>query len=295
MRAARRPRARGLLEVVGVAVLDALRRREGFTDVERSLADYILAHADDVSRMSIAELAEGAHASKASIVRLCRKLGLDGYRLFGVELSSDLERHRLVREDIDIDHPFLAGDDRQSVLSAVAGVMKDAIDATYELLRPADVERAARAMRRARHVLLYGIGDSQVNCQAFANLMLKLGIPCVVADKEDDRLYAELVAVPGDVALFVSYSGDLMDRPLMRETLATLKRRGAVAVLVSSGAAPAGVDVCLRLPTGEDRRAKIATYYSQACIRFTLNCLHAAVYALDYEGSAQMVEGAGER
>lgn len=274
-----------------MALLDALERQEGFTEVERLLADYIFEHAEDVAHMNIAELAAAAYTSKASIVRLCRKLGLDGYRTFRIELSSDLERHRLVRGDVDIDHPFLAGDDRRSVFAGVASVMKDAIDATYELLPPEEIGRVARALRRARHVLLYGVGDSRINCQAFANLMLKLGIPCIVADKDDDRLYADLVAGAGDVALFVSYSGDLLGRPFIREALASLDRCGATTVLISSGSAPAGIDLALRLPAGEARRAKIGTYYSQASIRFALNCLYAAVYALDYKGSAQIVEG----
>lgn len=219
-----------------MALLDALERHEGFTEVKRLLADYIFEHAEDVAHMNIAELAAAAYTSKASIVRLCRKLGLDGYRTFRIELSSDLERHRLVRGDVDIDHPFLAGDDRRSVFAGGGE--------RYE-------------GRHRRHIRAPAPGRDRA----------------------------------GDVALFVNCSGDLLDRPFIRETLASLDRCGATTVLVSSGSAPAGIDLALRLPAGEARRAKIGTYYSQASIRFALNCLYAAVYALDYKGSARIVEG----
>ncbi|MDO4796506.1 MAG: hypothetical protein Q4A01_00625 [Coriobacteriales bacterium] len=77
-----------------MAVLERLRRQQGFTETEKVLADYVLAHADMMACMSISQLAEATYSSNASIVRLCRKVGIDGYRTFRMEVVSELERQR---------------------------------------------------------------------------------------------------------------------------------------------------------------------------------------------------------
>lgn len=57
-------------------LIERLERQQDLTDAERELALFILAHTEDVSSMSIAELAESSFTSNATTVRLCRKLGL---------------------------------------------------------------------------------------------------------------------------------------------------------------------------------------------------------------------------
>ena len=101
-----------------MAVLEVLEREDGFTDIEADLARYICANADEVCRMTISDLAKASFTSNATIVRLCRKVGVKGYRDLRVELAADLEKRRqwcerlsrIVGKDLTEDFSFMLGD-----------------------------------------------------------------------------------------------------------------------------------------------------------------------------------------
>ena len=50
------------------------------SEAERYLLKYIYEHLDDISTMSIVKLSENANVSTATIVRLMKKIGYDGYQ-----------------------------------------------------------------------------------------------------------------------------------------------------------------------------------------------------------------------
>lgn len=58
--------------------LQKLQENSGFTDVENRIAEYILAHREDVPSMTIAQLGKAVSASNPAVIRLCRKCGAEG-------------------------------------------------------------------------------------------------------------------------------------------------------------------------------------------------------------------------
>ncbi|MDY4041402.1 MAG: MurR/RpiR family transcriptional regulator [Collinsella sp.] len=270
-----------------MAILDRLERGRDLTAAERSLAAYILAHADEVVGLSIGDLAERAFSSNATIIRLCRKLGTAGYRGFRIDLAADLERRRQVSSDIDADRPFSADAAPAEIAGRMAALSKEAVDASYAALDPELLMRAARLIRRAGRLYLFAIGDSQISVLSFANLLMKLGVHAVVANQFGDTLAAAHAMAPGDAALFVSYSGKIVLDPDAAELFHLIRSRSCRTIWVSAADAPVGVDCALLFPHREDDRDKMATFYSQACIRYLLNCLYGMVWSLDYEGSAR--------
>jgi DNA-binding MurR/RpiR family transcriptional regulator len=271
-------------------VIDALRRKHGFTETEEDIADYILAHADEVAGMKIGELSAAAFTSNASIVRLCRKLGVDGYRDFRIELASDLERVRVDATNINPDTPFLEGQGTRDIISSVASLSKQAIDQTYASLSPSELRKAAKLVMGAHRVVIYGVGDSEISCEMFANLMLKIGVTCFMANQHGDALAVSTVLGPGDVALLVSYSGSTI-RHFSKELKLVFEHDIKAVAISSDVTLPdqfAGVECVLACPTGETNEGKIATYYAQSCIRFVLNCLYGECFAQNYQKNVEM-------
>lgn len=82
-----------------MSIRDRLRSAEGFTETERSLASYLLAHANEIAASSITELAERSFTSNAAIIRLCRKLGMSGFREFRVEYAIESAASAGLSED----------------------------------------------------------------------------------------------------------------------------------------------------------------------------------------------------
>ncbi len=271
-----------------MTVLDKLeqaaRGMGDFTSAESSVASFILDNADDVIRGSIADLAERSYSSNATIIRLCRKLGVSGFREFKVVFASDVERQRTEYILVDLNLPFTPSDDVEDIAASIAALSKMAIDATYATLSMDDVEKAARWIHDARGVLLFATGDTGISAEAFASLLLKIGIRATIAGHYGEYLAAAYTVGPDDVALIVTYSGGLLDMGQIPHSIAVLHERACKVVYISSQAL-SGLrsDIFLQLPAHERPLGKMATFYSQACIRYLFNCLYSVIFSFDYE------------
>ena len=266
-------------------VFEQLECGTGFTDAERGIARYVLAHADEVPAMGISALAEAVPCAPATVVRLCQKLGCGGYRQFCLDLAADLERRRSHGAVADVDHPFASGQTPDEITGSIASLMHQAIDVCREELDLSDLAAIARDIRDARNVLLYGVGESLIKETLFANLLISLGIGCTIADAYGERVAATMAAKPGDVAIVVSYTGRTLEFNHMGECLEILRRRQCRTALVSSAVPGPGFDYYLHIPPLEDQQYKISNYYSQTCISYILNCIYGLVYALDFASS----------
>lgn len=275
-----------------MALLDALRRKNGFTDTEEALADYILAHTDEVAEMNIGVLSASAHTSNAAVVRLCRKVGLDGYRDFRIALARELERARTHVLDVNPDKPFIEGANTRDILSSIAALTRQAVDASYTMANTASIHKAARLLRGARRIAYYAIGDTAITVEGFTNLLLKLGIVCVKGVQHEDANVVAQTLDARDLAIVVTHSGTLMRQ--YAGTIKLLRERGCKMVLITSNQQLedqlAGIDCFILLPEGETRSGRVATFFSQECIRYVLNCIYSEIFALNWQESLDLVD-----
>ena len=273
-----------------MTLIEALQRKHRFTTTEEMLADFVLAHPNEVVAMSASQLAKAAHTSNSAIVRFCSKLGIDGYRSFNVTLARELERRSVQRIDINPDEPFLEGASTQEVIDSVAALTKQAVDAAHDTVRAQDIRTAARFVRLARRVVIYANGDTRISAIGFSNLMLKLGVVCSLGDQYGEATSMAYTLSPNDVALFVSYSGGLIDASAysLERELDIVRKSGCKTIFITSDETieeHAGkADCVIMLPQSETRKGRIANYYSQTTIRYVLNCIYGEVFAHNWEG-----------
>lgn len=263
-----------------MSVLEKLGEIRGLTNAERTVARFIITHPDEATGLTIAELADRTYTSNASIIRLCRKLGLDGYRSFRIQLAADLERKRAAPTSIGVDRPIYPGERSEVVMSRLAILMKEAIGSCYAAVSPKDIARAAQTILDARGVFVYAMGDSQTSAEAFANMMVKLGVHVFIANQFSETIAVTSAIKEDDAAIIISYSGKIMNADLMSECYALLTQRTGNIIWISHAVEPPGVSVSIRFPAREADAGKVATFYSQTCIRYILNCLYGAAYAL---------------
>lgn len=115
-----------------MAVLARLAAGSGFTETESRLASFILSHADEVTGMSIDVLAKESFTSSATVVRLCKKVGTQGYRDMLVQLATDLEHDRMSQNMVDANAPFLEGEGVPAIIGNVAALYRRAVDESAE-------------------------------------------------------------------------------------------------------------------------------------------------------------------
>ncbi len=77
-----------------------------FTETEKSVANYILEYPQNISDMSIRDLAQVTCTSTPTILRVCRKLGHEGFKEFKKDLLLELENEKHFFTRVDVSYPF---------------------------------------------------------------------------------------------------------------------------------------------------------------------------------------------
>lgn len=172
---------------------------------EQKVADYVSAHLEDVTSMTIAELAGACGVSTPTVVRFCRTMGCDGFRAFKLRLAQNLA---VSLQYLAPSHRDMPGDGTSAV-DQVLGALYATVNVMREQLDPTRMEAAVTALSQAGQIVVAGVGGgSTMVAQEAANRMFRLGIPAVaVSDSYLLQMRAATLA-PGDVLLMISASGE---------------------------------------------------------------------------------------
>lgn len=209
------------------ATLAALRGLlPSLTEAEAAVARAILKDPAASAKAPIDELAKAAGVSTATVVRMARTLGFEGFRDFRMALIADVSRGpNPVMRDVQ------PGDSAMEIARKVFTADIDAIALTLELLDERAFELAVTLLAGAQRIEAYGIGSSApVAVDAYYRL-LRLGLRVgVVTDSHMQAVSASLLTSE-DVALVFSHTGRTT------ETLTTTRiarEAGAKVVAVTS-------------------------------------------------------------
>ena len=202
--------------------------RESASPAERGLVMKLLEDPEAIAGLSIHELAELGFASPSTVSRLCKKLGLRGYRDFQRQLIYDLA---LLRESersmIDDLHPT------DTTAQTAAKVVKGNIDALTltEKLNDASVfDACVDLMAEARAINLFGMGASLLSARDLHYKLLRIGVVCNLIDDWHGQLLYASNSGPGDVAIAISYSGSTRE---VNTCVSKAKERGARVIAIT--------------------------------------------------------------
>lgn len=172
---------------------------------ERELVDGILNAPDKALGLSIHELSQQMFASPSTVTRLCKKLGLKGYKEFQQLLVYDLA---LLRESELSRIDDLAPTD--TTAQTLVKVVKGNIDSLMltEKLNDADAYDACVDLMTAAHSInLFGMGASLLTARDLHYKLLRIGVTCNLIDDWHGQLLCASNSGPSDLAIAVSYSG----------------------------------------------------------------------------------------
>lgn len=262
-----------------MSIIERLKSQDDLTPVECELVRYILENQDKIINLNISDLAAITFTSNATIVRLCRKIGLSGYRQFKVQFIKEVEKRRKEKSDVDINHPFGEKESEEEIIKRIADLSKEAIDTCYESIDSLAISKVAKYIINANSTYIYASGDSLISSIGFANRLSKLKINTVIANQYGEISTNTYNVTRDDVALFVSYSGKnlIQDRDMR-----VLKRSGCKILIITADKNISGYDGTIIFPNREAVEGKIATYYSQIAINYILNCIYAIIFASDF-------------
>ena len=193
--------------------IEKLKKKENFTGVEISLADYILKNIDHVQNMSLQELAAASYVSKPSAIRLYRKLGFKNYREFSVALQVEKIRYQ---EDFDSEmaKAFDKSSDYKDVAVFMGKLAKKVTEQCVESVDKDILEKIVIKLAEADRIFVYPVGDFQTAAHSFMNRMSTVNRYPVLIDSAIS--YAGLVEScrKEDVIVIVSSSDKVTERDL---------------------------------------------------------------------------------
>lgn len=199
---------------------------------EARVGRWLLDHPRQGLEAPLAEVAAGAGTSEPTVVRFCRRLGLNGFRELRIRLAESLGR------PADYVHRGVLPDD--SAADAVGKVIDSAVQALMALrdgIGMMPIGEIVEAMADARQIVFAGLGASGYVARDARQKFFRLGIPCAVATDGPTILQSAAIAMPGDVFVLVSHSGAQAE--LIRAAL-LCRQRGATVVAVTKAASALG-------------------------------------------------------
>ena len=180
--------------------------RPGLPDAEARVADAVLADPALVTSESVSDLAARAGSSTATVVRLSRRIGFDGFTRFKIALAEEAGMTK------QFGHPETSSSDTTTTVleSSMLADARDLADAVT-LIDQTQFDAAAQAIIDATDVLFAGLGTSAPLAQLGALWFLVAGIHAsAVQDVQALDLNARLLR-PGSACVLISHTGSSKD------------------------------------------------------------------------------------
>jgi len=200
------------------------------TAAEARIADLIVDDPSAISQLTISELAARAGTSESTVVRTARTLGYTGYPELRLALaaagavSTPTERVAL-SGDIERD------DTLEQAVEKLVSAESAALRATLTILDVHGLRQVVEAVAHAPRVDVYGVGVSGLVARDLGQKLMRVGRYCHVFDETHLALTSAALLTPGDVALAISHSGEVVDT---LEPARLAKQVGATVVALTS-------------------------------------------------------------
>ncbi|GBG95593.1 RpiR family transcriptional regulator [Ligilactobacillus salitolerans] len=177
--------------------------KEALSKKEQGLCDYILAQPAKVMQFSVQSLAQECHVSAATVVRFCRRLGLNGYSDLKLRLSAALQEAQ-AQEYAEIE----PGESAAQVSAKLQLHFDNALKITAKQLDDQTVEQVVTLIHRAPKVQLFGLVSSYLVAQDIYQKLSRIG---VMAQVNNDLHLAVTSLAAGsdeDLLVLISTSGE---------------------------------------------------------------------------------------
>ncbi len=203
--------------------------RASLTASERKVAETILKAPREVIHLSITGIAERAKVSDATVIRLCKRLGMQGYQELKLAIAQDLvtptER---IYEDIQ------EADTIEDILNKVFQATKRSLDFTRSIIDSEQLENAVAAILSARKVHIYGCGNSASVALDMQHKLMSLQINVSAHMDSHMQCIASIQLRAGDVCVAISHSGS--SKAIIES--AKLAKEAGATVICMTGVGP---------------------------------------------------------
>ena len=207
-----------------MSIMTQLEFELDFSESEKNIARYILDCQEDILELTIKQLARQTYTSPATIVRLCHKLGLQGYGDFKIKYSAELQAEHKIKNRINVNYPFTREDDAHQIAYKLASLHQESIEDTINLINFKELEKISEVLDQAHRIFIFGAGNSMLAALEFQHKMLRIGKLVEIREIIGEQIFLAYNCQSDDLAVIISYSGETADLIDLATILKSQKR-----------------------------------------------------------------------
>jgi len=212
-------------------IINKLEKKENFTNNEKEIADYILRHLEEIHLLSAENLAKKAFVSKATVVRFCRKLGVERYREFQRSLDKEVGEMMKIQGLLS-EEPVNSETTYEEIISIIPSLYERVIGATKLNLDTPVMEKIIKKLKNTKKIEIYGTGISYILAKLASFKFMTLGIESAAYDGLNEHYIISAEKGEKDIALIISLSGTNL---YMIRIAEYLKKRNVFVVGIGNG------------------------------------------------------------
>lgn len=271
-------------------MLTKLKDQTNFTNTEMRIADYIIQNITNIPTIYIEDLAKLTYTSHSTIIRLCKKMGYDGFRSFKDAISGVVYSQLHLPSEVDANFPFKQEDLTMDIAKNMANLTIDTIKKTLNQLDENLLQSVAEMLFNATHIFLFSRGDSQVRARSFQNKLVKINKFAIISEEYSDEAWNASNLTSQDCALFLSYSGT---SPQYKRMLQHFSNKKIPTILITGNADSDLIPLAAKtivVVQEEYDFVKVGTFASQVAFQYVLDTLYSILYAKEYSNNLEKLK-----
>ena len=235
-------------------LLEIRQRLAELSGNNRVIAERIIDYPEEVLQAKVSEFAERCHCDSAQVVRLCQKLGYDGFTSLKNRIAIELidPKRTLHRQIAEPATSF------EQLKRNFALNFTRTINDTLANLDEKTVVQAVSLIRNARHIVVHGFGSSGLAARDLRVKLVRIGYYAMFSD--DAEYTRTLVATLSkeDLLILISFSGDT---PYILDNVKVAKKNEVpILALTNYLHSPLAESApCVLLTTADEQRIRLGT------------------------------------
>lgn len=270
-----------------MSIMTQLEFELDFSQSEKEIGRYILNHGEDVLNMSVKELAKQTYTSPATIVRLCKKIGLEGYNDFKIKYSAELQYDLHHNDRIDVNFPFEKDDTGQIICHKLASLTQEVIADTVKLINFEELHKIVDLLYQNQNIDIYGAGNSLLAAMSFQHKMMRIQRIVNLKVLHGEQIFMSYNSNDKRIAMLISYSGETNEIVQIAQILKEKKTPIIVLTSVGDNHLSHYADYILNIGSREKIFTKIAPFASQMSIEYLLNVIFSCLFQKNYDENIQ--------
>ena len=195
------------------------------TDSEKSIADFILDHPEEIYGLKIGNLAREIGVSLPTVFRFTRTLGYDGFKDFKVNLVKDMAVGLNISiEDMD-------GNSLENLTQNIFEIVEKNLKETRSLIDYDSLARAIKGIVNAKRLIFFAVSSSLSVAFDSYSKFLRAGFDCLYDSDTYTQRIRSTQCRKGDVVIGISFSGESIE---VIECLKNARENGAMAICITT-------------------------------------------------------------